>query len=49
LQDIQRQRQAVMSAAYAVNPTRFTRGEPVVKGAPMAVYLNPPDQSKNLS
>ena len=31
------------------NPTRFTRGEPVVKGAPTAVYLNPPDQPENLS
>jgi len=49
LQDIQRQRQAVMSAAYAANPTRFTCGEPVVKGAPTAVYLNPPDQPENPS
>ncbi len=47
--DIQRQRQAVMSAAYTANPMRFTRGEPVVKGAPTAVYLNPPDQPENLS
>ena len=46
--DIQRQRQAVMSVAYALNPTRFSRGEPVVKGVPSAVYLNPPDLSENL-
>ena len=47
--DIQQQRQAVLSAAYAAHPARFSRGEPVVRGAPAAVYLNPPDTLENLS
>lgn len=36
------QRQAVLAAAYAQHPQRFVRGEPVVKGAPDAVWINPP-------
>lgn len=39
---IQQDRQAIMLAAYAAHPARFARGEPVVKGAPTAVYINPP-------
>jgi putative transposase len=46
---LQQQRQAVMLAAYATHPARFTRGEPVVKGAPTAVYINPPKPIVNLS
>jgi putative transposase len=36
------QRQAVLAAAYAQCPQRFVRGEPVVKAAPDAVWINPP-------
>jgi len=39
---IQQHRQAIMLAAYAANPARFAGGEPSVKGAPTAVYINPP-------
>jgi len=45
---IVQQRQVVMSAAYAAYPARFARGEPLVKGAPVAVYLNPPADVTNL-
>jgi putative transposase len=45
---IVQQRQVVMSAAYAAYPARFARGEPLVKGAPAAVYLNPPADVTNL-
>jgi putative transposase len=46
---IQQQRQTVMSAAYQVHPERFIRGIPIVKGAPTAVWINPPKQAENLS
>jgi putative transposase len=39
---VRQQRQAVLTAAYAQFPQRFVRGEPVVKGAPDAVWINPP-------
>lgn len=39
---VRQQRQAVLAAAYAQHPQRFVRGEPVVKGAPDAVWINPP-------
>jgi putative transposase len=39
---VRQQRQAVLAAAYAQFPQRFVRGEPVVKGAPDAVWINPP-------
>jgi putative transposase len=39
---IRRPRQAVLAAAYAQHPQRFVRGEPIVKGAPDAVWINPP-------
>jgi putative transposase len=39
---IRQQRQAVLAAAYAQRPHRFVRGEPIVKGAPDAVWINPP-------
>lgn len=45
---VQAQRQTVMLTAYAAHPTRFTRGEPVAKGAPTAVYINPPSKPENL-
>lgn len=45
---IVQQRQLVMSAAYAAYPARFAHGEPLVKGAPVAVYLNPPADITNL-
>jgi putative transposase len=40
--DIRQQRQTVLDAAYAQFPQRFVRGEPIVKGAPDAVWINPP-------
>jgi putative transposase len=39
---VREQRQAVLTAAYAQFPRRFSRGKPVVKGAPTAVWINPP-------
>jgi putative transposase len=39
---VRQQRQAVLAAAYAQFPQRFVRGEPMVKGAPDAVWINPP-------
>lgn len=47
-QAIKQQRQIVMNAAYQVHPTRFAKGKPVIKGAPQAVYINPPAQEVNL-
>lgn len=46
---IHQQRQQVMSAAYTAFPARFAHGEPVVKGAPTAVYLNPSLDAHNLA
>lgn len=46
---IQQRRQAIMLAAYAAHPARFAQGEPVVKGAPTAVYINPPKHPENLA
>lgn len=40
---VQQQRQSVMLAAYETNPARFSGGVPVVKGAPEAVWINPPN------
>ena len=45
---IQRQRQLVMTAAYQAHPARFAQGQPLVKGAPTAVYINPPASEVNL-
>jgi putative transposase len=39
---VQQARQAVMLAAYQAHPERFSRGIPSVKGAPTAVWINPP-------
>jgi len=39
---IRRQRQTVLSAAYAVHPERFSLGLPVVAAPPSAVWINPP-------
>lgn len=41
-ESIRRQRQAVLAAAYAQHPQRFAHGEPIIKGAPDAVWINPP-------
>lgn len=46
---VQKQRQRVMSAAFQARPQRFRAGSPTVKGAPAAVYINPPKQLENLS
>ena len=45
---VQQQRQIVMSVAYQAHPNRFAHGEPVVKGVPSAVYINPPTSEVNL-
>jgi putative transposase len=45
---VKHQRQIVMKAAYLAHPTRFAKGMPIVKGAPQAVYINPPAQEVNL-
>jgi putative transposase len=39
---LRRQRQIVLSAAYAVHPERFSQGLPVVAAPPSAVWINPP-------
>lgn len=46
---VQAQRQSVLSAAFESCPERFRRGMPIVKGAPTAVYINPPQRTENLS
>lgn len=46
---IQQRRQAIMLVAYAAYPARFAGGEPVVKGAPTAVYINPPKPGQILA
>jgi putative transposase len=46
---VQQQRQAVMLTAYAAHPARFVRGQPLVKGTPAAVWINPPLASADLS
>lgn len=46
---VQQNRHAVMLAAYAAHPKRFVRGQPLVKGAPAAVWINPPLVSTDLS
>lgn len=45
---VQQQRQLVMRAAYDAHPNRFAQGEPIVKGVPAAVYINPPTSQVNL-
>jgi len=45
---IQQQRQATMADAYTANPRRFASGLPQVKGAPKAVWINPPADTENL-
>jgi putative transposase len=46
---VQAQRQSVMVAAFDAYPERFRAGMPCVKGAPSAVYINPPKPPENLS
>lgn len=45
---VQAQRQVTMQRAYAAQPARFTRGMPVVKGPPAAVWINPAVAEPNL-
>lgn len=45
---VQQQRQSVMLNAFAAHPKRFSKGVPVVKGAPAAVYINPPKNTESL-
>lgn len=46
---IRQARQSVMIAAYQSHPERFRQGQPLVKGAPKAVYINPPKPTEVLS
>ena len=46
---VQQHRQSVMVAAFQAHPERFIQGIPMVKGAPTAVYINPPMQPENLA
>jgi putative transposase len=46
---VQQQRQAVMLAAYAVHPARFSQGVTLVQGVPAAVWINPPSPLENPS
>jgi putative transposase len=46
---VQQQRQSVMTAAFEICPERFRAGLPQVKGAPTAVYINPPKPAQNLA
>jgi putative transposase len=48
-QAVQPQRHAVMLNAYVAHPNRFMRGQPFVKGAPPAVWINPPTTLADLS
>lgn len=45
---VQQHRQSVMSAVFEACPERFRGGMPSVKGAPTAVYINPPKSPENL-
>lgn len=46
---IQQARQAVMLVAYQAHPARFVGGVPRVKGAPSAVWINPPKTTEILT
>jgi putative transposase len=46
---VQQQRQGVMSVAFAAYPARFRGGIPIVKAAPTAVRINPPNVVANPS
>lgn len=46
---VREQRQAVTLAAYVAHPARFAGGIPQVKGAPSAVWINPPSSVANPS
>jgi putative transposase len=46
---IQQQRQLVMNTAWHTHPARFPAGQPVVKGVPPAVYINPPSKEAFLA
>lgn len=48
-QTVQQQRQTGMLSAYAAHPNRFVRGQPIVKGSPATVWINPPTTSTDLS
>ena len=46
---LHQQRQSVMMAAFEACPEHFRAGFPTVKGAPTAVYINPPKPAQNLA
>ena len=42
-----RQRQVVLDAAYSAHPERFTKGLPIVAMLSDAVYINPPEHTRD--
>jgi putative transposase len=46
---VQQHRQRVMVRAFQACPERFRGGLPMMKGAPSAVYINPPKERENLA
>jgi len=44
--EVIRQRQTVLSGAYAQHPERFVRGAPVHAPVPTAVWINPPPEDR---
>lgn len=42
--EVQQQRQAVLTAAFAAHPERFVKGAPLVARPPQAVWINPPKE-----
>jgi putative transposase len=46
---VQQHRQSVMLAAFQACPERFRAGLPMMKGAPTAVYINPPKPAEYLA
>ena len=40
--DLTRQRQVVLQAAYEKHPERFVKGKPIPPKLPDAVWINPP-------
>jgi putative transposase len=44
--EVQQQRQAILTLAFAAHPERFVKGAPLVAGPPQAVWINPPKEVK---
>ena len=44
-EEVLRNRQGVLQAAYKKNPQRFVKGAPILDQLPTAVWINPPKPS----